>query len=145
MLRPKSRLLLIGLLVGLAVLGLLLGWGAHALADWLGVPASVSPSPEAPIIPTPTPEIVVVTPPEILSPTSTLAPQQQIVVQLGESLYAVCRRYCPQNWGSETLDDSLRQYSGQVATLNNLTWNDFIKGYVIYPGDVLKMPPCPGR
>jgi len=145
MLGPKSRLLLIGLLVGLAALGLLLGAGAHALADWLGLPASASPSPEVSLTPTPAPEITATTSPEIPAPTSTLAPQQQIVVQLGESLYAVCRRYCPQNWGSEALDDSLRQYSEQVATLNNLTWNDLIKGYVIYPGDVLKMPPCPGR
>ncbi|OQA18377.1 MAG: hypothetical protein BWY63_02069 [Chloroflexi bacterium ADurb.Bin360] len=145
MLRSKSRFLLIGLLVGLAALGLLLGWGAHALADWLGLPASVSPSPETPIMPTQTPEITVTIPPEILSPTSTLAPQQQIVVQPDESLYAVCRRYCPQNWGLVTFDDALRQFSEQVAMLNNLAWNDAIQGYDIHPGNVLEMPPCPAR
>ncbi|MBN1921961.1 MAG: LysM peptidoglycan-binding domain-containing protein [Anaerolineae bacterium] len=145
MFRSKSQFLLIGALVGLAVLGLLLGWGAHALADWLGGEAAVTPLPQSPITATPMPETPTSAPPDILPPTSTLAPQQQIIVQSGESLYAVCRRYCPQNWALVTLDDALRQYSEQVATLNNLAWNDAIKGYVIHPGNVLKMPPCPER
>lgn len=145
MFRPKSQLLLIGALVGLATLGLFLGWGAHALADWLGGVAETTPLPQLPITATPTSEIPTSAPPDILPPTSTLAPQQQIVVQSGESLYAVCRRYCPQNWGAQTLDDALRQYSEQVAMLNDLAWNEAIKGYFIHPGNVLKMPPCPGR
>lgn len=145
MLGSKSRLLLIGVLFGLAALGLLLGWGAHALADRLALPVSTDPPQEISTTLTLIPEIIVTVSPDVLSPTSTLAPQQQIVVQSGESLYAVCRRYCPQNWGAQTLDDALRQYSEQVATLNNLAWNEAIKGYFIHPGNVLKMPPCPGR
>jgi hypothetical protein len=145
MLGSKSRLLLIGVLFGLAALGLLLGWGAHALADRLALPVLTDPPREILTTLTLTPEIIVTVSPDVPSPTSTLAPQQQIVVQSGESLYAVCRRYCPQNWGAQTLDDALRQYSEQVATLNNLAWNEAIKGYFIHPGNVLKMPPCPGR
>ena len=46
MLGSKSRLLLIGVLLGLAALGLLLGWGAHALADRLALPVSTDPPQE---------------------------------------------------------------------------------------------------
>ncbi len=144
MLRLKSRLILMAGLLALAALGLFLGWGAHALVDMVGPLAPATPSAQAQTTPTPTAGPTVTPPAEVL-PTSTLAPQEQIIVQLGESLYAVCRRYCPQNWGPDALDDALRQYSEQVAERNNLSWNDMIKGYVIFPGDVLNMPPCPAR
>lgn len=81
--------------------------------------------------------------PATSTPSATPVGEGWITVELGESLYAVCRRYCPQNWGPETLDDTLQQYHEKVAVLNNLPWNDTLRGYIVSPGDLLAMPPCP--
>lgn len=145
MLRAKSWLLLGGALLALALVGLLLGWGVRALAERFAPAVSVAPLPTDMAIPTPTLEATQMPSPGVTEPTSTLAPEGKITVALGESLYAVCRRYCPANWGAGALDDALRQYSEDVANRNALEWVEAIKGYVIIPGQVLDMPPCPPR
>jgi len=143
MFQTKSRIMILGALALLALIGVGLGWGAHAIADKAGLQGDVTPSPQTTATPTATSTVTATL--TLPLPTVTPAPQQQIIVQSGESLYAVCRRYCPQNWGPGVLDDALRHYATQVATLNALPWNEAINGYAIHPGNVLNMPPCPAR
>jgi len=143
MFHAESRIMILGALVLLALIGIGLGWGAHAMADKAGLQGDVIPSPQTAATPTAT--LTVTATLTLPLPTVMPAPQQQIIVQPGESLYAVCRRYCPQNWGPGALDDALRHYATQVAALNALPWNEAINGYAIHPGNVLNMPPCPVR
>jgi hypothetical protein len=142
--RPRSRVaqafkgwvlwVVIGALVfavGAAlVLGLLLGQ----------MVASGTPSPTSvPTVagPTRTP-LPTAAPTAVPTPTELL---DAVTVQPGETLYQVCQRYCANKWPSDSVevDPELKTYAEGVARANGIDWDI----PVIYPGQVLLMPPCP--
>lgn len=139
------------LMVGLLAVGL--GWGAHALVDWMAPVATTPvvssvPGTETPF-PTPTLPPMLETPSRPLpAPTSTLAPtstpdQHREIVQANEGLYDVCRRHCPGRWPVSRVPHELDQYAHDVAAHNGLSWPRRSQGPRLDPGQELLMLPCP--
>ncbi len=107
-------------------------------------PAALPTTSEPPATPpltassTPTEESAGPRPTATLRPTPAASPTPEVItVRPGEGLYAVCRRYCPEQWGPGIPPD-LQDYAHRVAVLNGLRWEP-----ELYMGQRLKMPPCP--
>lgn len=146
MLRTKSWVLIGGGLLLLAGVGVLLGWSARAVTLQLA-PERTSTSQGGEVAtPTATLDATLEVPEVTLLPSPTLpALENQIIVQPGETLYQICRRFCPHNWAAGTLPEDLQQYARQIAEHNRLSWDAVTGGPLIKPGDILQMLPCPPR
>jgi hypothetical protein len=97
-----------------------------------GEPTPLVASPESATEPPSEPTVVPVVEP-------TLIAEENEVVQSGDGLFQVCRRHCPERWPPD--DDELTTYAQQVTELNGMSWPD----PALSPGQILKMPPCPGE
>ena len=146
MLRAKSWIMVLGGLALLAVVGVLLGWSARAVTSQLAPETPDSSAVRVLATPTATPDATADMPPDVLPPTSTLDNVEAlIVVKPGETLYQICRRFCPDNWAVGSLPEDLRIYAQQVAERNGLSWSAGSSGPLIKPGDTILMLPCPPR
>lgn len=150
---------------GLAILAIVVGWGAHFVLDALSndtatatiipLTATVSMAITGPTQ-TPTATLAVTTSPNSMPtpakltstprPTFTPDPTRNTpgiaVVQPGDrGLYDVCRRYCAGCWEGDDVPSNLLAYAREVAAANNKPWNN--GNVYISPRMKLTMPPCP--
>ncbi len=147
---------------GLAILAIVVGWGAHFVLDALSndtatatvtsptgtvktqatepapIPSKTLPKTVSPDS-TPVPTLSTSTP----RPTSTLSPMPSgpivVTVNSGEGFYQVCRRYCSGCWGDDELPSSLMDYAEKVARENGIPLSDKLKKRELI------MPPCPSE
>jgi len=147
---------------GLAILAIVVGWGAHFVLDALSndtatatvtLPTGTVATQATEPAPTPSKTL-----PETVSPDSTPAPTLStstprptstssptplgpivVTVNFGEGLYQVCRRYCSGCWGDNELPPSLVNYAEKVARENGIRLSDTLKKRELI------MPPCPSE
>jgi hypothetical protein len=155
-----SWMKIIGLLVGIGLVAMLIGWGARFLT-------TRSPKPELTVIPTPTltpTQVKEQTPTEeaqstmpgtdseSTSPPSTSTPRPTstpsptpatVIVGDGDGLYQICRDYCDGCWERYKIPSDLETYAQKVAEHNGKPWN---YGKVpLVPSEELEMLPCPSH
>jgi serine/threonine protein kinase len=135
---PRSRVLaglkgwVLWLVIGSSAVAVMVALVLGLLLGQMFASGAASPTPRRPTMGPTIPPTSVPTPTE---------PLDAIVVQPGETLYQVCRRYCAGKWpsGGVDVDPELKTYAERVARTNGISWEI----PVVSPGQVLEMPPCP--